>query len=117
MTVNYPKKIHNRRIGMVLLILFAVVPVWASQKYDVTGIVLQIDRQHQTISVSCQEIPGFMDATVMPFHVRDPKALEVLEPGMSIEFTLVAEKDSSFAENIHARPFESLELDPTAARR
>jgi len=27
------------------------------------------------------------------------------------------DKDSSYAENIHVRPFESLELDPTEARR
>ena len=78
---------------------------------------MQIDRQHQTISVSCREIPGYMDAMVMLLPVHDPKMLEGLEPGMAIDFSLVVDKDSSYAENVHVRPFESLELDPTEARR
>jgi protein SCO1/2 len=34
-----------------------------------------------------------------------------------VEFTLVVDNDTSFAEGLHVRPFESLELDPTQARR
>lgn len=116
-TVNCRKKIPRRGIGTLSLILLGIVHLWASQKYDATGILLQIDRQHQTISISCKEIPGFMDAMVMAVRVRDPKMIEGLGPGMSIEFSLVADKDSTFAENIRAHPFESLELDPSAARR
>jgi protein SCO1/2 len=99
------------------VILFTAVNSWASQKYEVTGVVVQVDRHNQTLSVSCKEIPGYMDAMVMPFQVRDPKMLEGLEPGLNIDFLLVVDKDSSFAENIHVHPFESLELDPTEARR
>ena len=69
------------------------------------------------MSVSCREIPGYMDAMVMPFQVRDSKMLVGLEPGMTLDFSLVVDKSSSFAEDIHAHPFESLELDPTQARR
>ena len=49
--------------------------------------------------------------------MHDPKMLEGLEPGMAIDFSLVVDKNSSYAENIHIRPFESLELDPSQARR
>jgi protein SCO1/2 len=115
--VNHREKIPKRGIGMVSVILFAVVRLWASQKYDVIGVLLQVDPQHRTMSVSCREISGYMDAMVMPFPVHDPKMLEGLEPGMTIEFALVVDKDSSYAENVHVRPFESLELDPTEARR
>ena len=103
--------------AVLLAAIFTRESAWGSQKYDVTGVLLQVDREHQTISVSCQEIPGYMDAMVMPFTVRDPKMLSGLEPGMSIDFSLVVDKDSSHAESIRARPFESLELDPTQARR
>jgi protein SCO1/2 len=58
-----------------------------------------------------------MEAMTMPFSVHDPKSIEGLEPGMTIEFSLVVDKDSSYADNVHVRPFESLELDPTEARR
>ena len=106
-----------RRLGAVWLFLFAVVRLWASQQHDVTGVLLQVDLQHQTISVSCKEIPGYMDAMVMLLPVHDPKMLEGLQPGTSIDFSLVVNKSSSYADRIHVRPFESLELDPTEARR
>jgi protein SCO1/2 len=102
---------------MIPIIFFVAVRLWASQKYDVTGVLLKVDRQNQTMSVSCREIPGYMDAMVMPFAVHNPKMLEGLEPGMIVDFSLIVDKDSSYAENIHVRPFESLELDPTEARR
>lgn len=102
---------------IIASILFAAMHAWGSQKHDVTGVLLQVDREHRTISVSCQEIPGYMDAMVMPFTVRDVKMLSGLEPGMSIDFSLVVDKDASHVESIRAHPFESLELDPTQARR
>jgi protein SCO1/2 len=80
-------------------------------------VLLQVDHQHQTISVSCREIPGYMDAMVMLLPVHDPKMLEGLQPGTNIDFSLVVDKNSSYADHIHVRPFESLELDPTQARR
>src|ERR1700722_13315953 len=104
-------------IRIVAVTLLAVLPCVAAQKYRATGLVLKIDAPNQTVVVSCREIPGYMDAMEMSFSVHDPKALEGLEPGMTIEFSLVADKDSSYAEDIRLRPFESLELDPTEARR
>jgi protein SCO1/2 len=102
----------------VSLVLYAVVPVYAAeQRHDATGVLLQVDRQHQTISVSCREIPGYMDAMVMVLPVHDPKMLVGLEPGAAIDFSMIVDKDSSYADQIHIRPFESLELDPTQARR
>lgn len=115
--MNRQQKSPGHYIALVSVILFVSVHLWASKKYDVTGVVVQIDRQHKTLSVSCKDIPGYMEAMVMPFPVRDPKLLNGLEPGMGIDFSLVVEKDSSYAENIRAHPFESLELDPTQARR
>jgi protein SCO1 len=104
-------------VGLLVFVICVAVPSRASQKYDVTGIVLQVDRQHKSISVSCKEIPGYMEAMAMPFQVRDVNLLEGLQPGTNIGFSLVIDKNTSYAENIHVRPFESLELDPTQARR
>jgi protein SCO1/2 len=54
---------------------------------------------------------------VMSFPVRDSKLPDGVQPGVTVEFTLVVEKGSSFAEGVRVVPFESLELDPTEARR
>jgi protein SCO1/2 len=97
--------------------LAATVCFGSSQKYAVTGLLLAADSSKRTITVSCKEIPGYMQAMVMSFPVRDSKLPDGLQPGATVGFTLVIEKDSSFAEDIRVVPFESLELDPTEARR
>ena len=74
------------------------------EKYDVTGILLKLDRSQQTMVVSCKSIPGHMDAMVMSFAVRNPKALDGLHPGVRVAFTLVEGKDSVYAEDIQLEP-------------
>jgi protein SCO1/2 len=58
-----------------------------------------------------------MDAMVMRFRVATPKALNPLLPGAKIEFTLVVDRDSSWAENIRVVEFNSAEPDPVETRR
>jgi protein SCO1/2 len=116
-SVKYRIKFRTRRVGIVTLIFLSVVTPLAAQQHNVTGMVLKVDTPNKTIVVSCREITGYMEAMAMPFSVRDAKTLDGLDPGMTIDFSLVVDKGSSYAENIHVRPFESLELDPTEARR
>jgi protein SCO1/2 len=79
--------------------------------------VLQVDPTHKTLLVSCDTIPGFMEAMTMPFDVHDAKELDGISPGMIVAFTLLVESDSSYAEHIQVRPYESTEQDPFTARR
>lgn len=102
---------------LTTVLVLTASPVWAVQKYDVRGLVLKVDSPRKTMVVSCESIPGYMEAMTMPFTVRDPRVLEGLQPGTTVEFTLVVEEDSSYADNVRARAFENLELDPTQARR
>lgn len=106
------------RRGALIALIFAAATVSAAPKnYTVNGLLLAADRSRRTISVSCKEIPGYMDAMVMSFSVADSTLPDGLRPGMTIEFTLVVDGNSSFARNVRILPFESLELDPTEARR
>ena len=106
-----------RWAAWLMLGLAATACFGSSRKYQVTGLVLAADFPKRTITVSCKDIPGYMDAMVMSFPVRDRKLPDGLQLGSTIEFTLVVETDSSFAEGLRVVPFESLELDPTQARR
>jgi len=108
------------RIGaaVILLAAFPIVDrAQAQQRYAAKGLVLEIDKQHRSMTVSCEEIPGYMDAMIMPIEARDVKELQGLERGSTIEFTLIVDKESSHAEGIRIRSFESLDLDPLSARR
>ena len=69
------------------------------------------------MTVSAAAIPGFMEAMTMPYSVRDAKELDGLKPGTLIDFTLVVEKDTSYAEAIHVHAYQGLEPDPLTARR
>jgi protein SCO1 len=100
-----------------LLFVFLQCLAWGSQQYPVKGLVLKVDKSRQEMVVSCQSIPGYMDAMAMTFPVRDSKELVALKPGTMIEFTLVIDKKAPIAENIQIHGFQNLELDPTEARR
>ena len=78
---------------------------------------MQFDRAQRTVVVSCDAIPDVMEAMMMSFSVRDAKDLDGLQPGARISFTIVTSADSSYAEGIRTVTFESLENDPSEARR
>ena len=103
----------------LLLLAAALVPfsTLAQQRYAAKGLVLGVDKEHRMMTVSCEDIPGYMDAMVMPMEVRDAGELNGLARGTLIEFSLVADKEHPYAENIRIRSFDSLELDPLSARR
>ena len=103
-------------LALLLILLFSVRSE-AEQRYQASGLVLNVDRVHKSMVVSCREIPGFMDAMVMSFPVSDAKALEPLTRGAVIEFTLVVGKESSHAENVRVRGYDSAEREPAKARR
>ena len=98
-------------------LLFSVGLAYAQEKHSVKGMVIQVDAAHRTVIVSCDAIPNYMEAMEMPFPVRDAKELERLTPGTMIQFTLVVEKDSGYAEGIEVQHYQGLEVDPLTARR
>jgi protein SCO1 len=102
---------------LILALLLSAGQAWAAQSYSARGLVLKIDKPHKSLIISCEKIPNFMDAMVMPFTVRDPQELEALTPGTMIEFTLVVEQETSYIEKIRIHKYEGVEQDPMAARR
>jgi protein SCO1 len=102
---------------LLLLAAPLAIPALAQQKYPAKGLVLAVDKQQRTMTVSCDSIPNYMDAMVMPIEVRDAKELDGLARGTMIEFSLVPDKEHPYAENVRIRSFDSLELDPLSARR
>jgi protein SCO1/2 len=89
----------------------------AAKRYPVTGVILKIDRPHRTFVATCAAIPGYMEAMVMPFTVREETALDGLEASTPVEFTLVVENGHSYAEAIRVHHYESMEQEPLRARR
>jgi len=110
-------KMMKNAVQLAAWLLIAVSVGWAAERYPVSGMVLKIDKERQILLVSHDRISGYMDAMVMPFHVREPKMLEGLQPGMKIDFTLVVGEEASHADEIHIKRFDSIEKDPLLVRR
>ena len=101
-----------------VLIILCFSSAWAAQQqYAATGMVMSVDRTHSSVVVSCKEIPGLMAAMIMPFEVRDLKELDGLTPGAIVDFTLVINRRSSYAEHVHIHTYQSMEQDPWKARQ
>lgn len=92
-------------------------PAWSAGQHAVTGIILEIDRPHRSFVASCDAIPQYMAAMVMPFSVRAVKTLDGLQPGMYVEFTLVVESRHSYAEDIRIHHFQPMEQEALRTRR
>ena len=104
-------------LALLLTLVLHSLAAHSQQRYSVTGLVLSVDRPKKQMVVSCQAIPGFMDAMVMPFTVPDANSLDPIQRGALIDFVLVVNKEVSHAENIHVRRYVGAEREPSKARR
>jgi protein SCO1 len=106
-----------KRLATLVALLLMGVTSSAEQRYPVSGMVVKVNQPKKTFVVSCQTIPGYMSAMVMPFQVRDGKELDGLTAGATVDFTLVVEKESNYADQVQARAYQGMEQDPATARR
>jgi protein SCO1 len=59
-----------------------------ARRVEAKGVVEAVDPALKQVVIDHEEIPGVMPAMSMSFDVGDPRLLETLAPGQSIEFTL-----------------------------
>lgn len=102
---------------VILGVLVTALSARAAEQHSATGMVLKVDRPHNSFTASCQEVPGFMAAMTMPFEVRDARELDGLVPGAIVEFVVVVDHSASHAEHVKMRPYISAEQDPRTARQ
>ena len=98
-----------------LVILMAALSTPAAENHAARGIVLKADIVHRSLDVSCEEIPGYMDAMEMEFVVREGKELAGLKPGVAVNFTIVAHGSTLYAEDLREGATTSYESEPMAA--
>jgi len=58
------------------------------ETYHATGFVQNTDLAHRQVTISHEEIPGFMPAMTMNFDVARPELLDGVAPGARVEFEL-----------------------------
>ena len=87
------------------------------KQHEVHGIVVAIDKKELSLLVSCEPIPGYMDAMEMSFKVHDSDVLSGLIVGTAVHFTMVEDGSHVFAEQIRVVKDVNGEAEPTEAAR
>lgn len=107
----------RRTILTAALCIQTAMCAWAAGEHTVQGILLEVDREKGAITVSCDAIPGYMEAMVMPFEVREPAVLKTLVAGTTVRFTMVERDHEDYAEHLQTIKVSNYEAEPTEASR
>lgn len=105
------------RVTAGMMLLLCCVVAGAEQRHAATGVVLEVDAAHRTMTVSCDAIAGYMDAMEMPFSVHSGKALAGLKPGDGIRFMIEKHGGTLYAEDIVAGTTVSNQSEPMQAEQ
>ncbi|HEU5022766.1 MAG TPA: SCO family protein [Bryobacteraceae bacterium] len=108
---------YFRRLLPVVLAMAAVSAAAAAQRFHGAGMAISVDLPKQSVTISHQAIAGYMDAMVMPFHVKNAAELKGVAPGAKVEFTLVVDQGSTWIEQLRSVDYWSAERDPEQAHR
>jgi protein SCO1 len=90
----------SARFLLTLVAGIQLVTGCALKRYSGHGLVLEVNRPDQTVVVSHDQIPGYMEAMVMPFQVGDPRLLAQLKPGDRVRFRLAVGKKGSYLDRM-----------------
>jgi protein SCO1/2 len=109
----------NRRFALIASASLCLCGLWGcAARHQARGLVLKVDPAASIVTVSHEQVPGYMDAMVMPFPVRDPKLLAGVRPGDRITFRINVRKGQTMVDRIQplsAAPADAgLLLSPAA---
>ncbi len=112
------KRDARRTACAVLALIWAVGATSCAKRYAAEGLVLHVERERQTVTISHREIRGYMPAMTMPFRVKNAVELEGVAPGTRVQFQLEVRKRGSVVRNLRAQAVapdngQKLRLPPT----
>lgn len=117
MTSAFVRLIARMVVLASFITVAAALNAQSVREFAVTGMVVRVDREQKTVTVSHQAIPGYMAAMTMPFEVKEATDLDGLEPGMVVAFTLKVDRSTSHVEGVRVVRYENVEQDPFNASR
>jgi len=69
-------------------------------RYEFKGKVVSVEKDKQEVTISHDEVKGYMPAMVMPFKLKDAWPFDVLAAGDQITATLVVDRGHSWLEDV-----------------
>lgn len=94
--------------NILLLILIAVITGGVScnrrsaneKRYDLKGKVVIVEPEKHLVTISHEDIKGYMPGMTMPFTVRNESDLQMLVPNAEVTATLVVDGSHSWLEDL-----------------
>src|SRR5689334_18109636 len=70
------------------------------REFKLQGQIVSMSADHREAIIKHEDIPGFMSAMTMPYHVKDTKEYASLAPGDLINAKLVVETRDAYLESV-----------------
>jgi protein SCO1/2 len=70
------------------------------KRFDFKGKVVAVEPEKHSVTVSHEDVKGYMPAMTMPFNVRNESDLQILAPDDEITATLVVDGSHTWLENL-----------------
>ena len=68
--------------------------------YDLKGTVVTVDTKQRQVTISHEDIPGYMNAMTMPFSLKDEWVYTVITVGDQVQAQLVVQGDHAWLEEV-----------------
>jgi protein SCO1 len=72
----------------------------SQQRFQVRGVVVEVNPAQKSVTLQHDEIPGYMSAMTMPFEVKDTNLLAGLEAGDPVSFRLIVTETNGYIDRI-----------------
>lgn len=83
-------------------------PMSDANEWETEGIIRRIEKERSMITITHEEIPGYMRKMTMPFWIEDPKLFEGLEVDDEVSFRFRrGDKGKHFIIRISKKPKRS----------
>ena len=96
----------RRNVCATLALICALGVTSCAKRYPAEGLVLRIEPDRQTVTISHREIRGYMPAMTMPFRVKNAAELSGLAPGARVQFQLKVTKRGALVRNLRAQTLQ-----------
>ena len=95
--------ISTKTISLFLIFVCLFVACRRSgneKRYDLKGKVIKVEREKQLVTVSHEDVKGYMPAMTMPFTVKSESDLQIIAPDDELTATLVVDGKHSWLEDL-----------------
>ena len=99
-----------------IVCLLSTLQIHCARHFKLEGMVVTVEPRRQTVVISHDEIPGYMPAMVMPFHIKNENELGGLQPGTRVNLQLVVGRKNSFVKKVRVQQRSTDKLKILPAR-